>query len=126
MPTQAWRSLPTLLTVSPKAFSDGKAVDGASLGDLDIGGVGTVVGSANNHASADASNVTSGIASSVAQVESVDGLDLLNGSNGLQVASDAGIQGLADIALLPPRQKVEETTKATATADAGELQGAIL
>ena len=111
------------------ATADGKAVDGASLGDLDIGGVGTVVGSANFAASADASNVTSGIASSVAQVESVDGLDLLNGSNGLQVASDAGIQGLADIALTAAGASTgvaEETTKATATADAGELQGAVL
>ena len=54
----------------------------------------------------------------------MDGLDLLNGSNGLQVASDAGIQGLADIALTAAGASTggaEETTKATATADAGEL-----
>ena len=78
------------------ATADGKAVDGASLGDLDIGGVGTVVGSTPSLLLL-MPNVTSGIASSVAQVESVDGLDLLNGSNGLQVASDAGIQGSADM-----------------------------
>ena len=114
------------------ADARGASIDGAQLGDLSIGGVGTVTGSANFAAAANAANVTGGgsdAADAKAEVNSVDGLDLLANSNGLSVSSDAGIQGLASIDLASAAESTGATgaeTTATATSTAVTLQGAEL
>ena len=114
-------------TTAGKADADaiGANIDGAQLGDLSIGGIGTVTGSANFAAAANAANVTGGgtkAANANAQVNTVDGLVSLSGdgSGGIDISSDAGIQGLASIDLASAAQSTGATgAETTATATSG-------
>ena len=120
-------------TTAGEADADaiGANIDGAQLGDLSIGGIGTVTGSANFAAAANAANVTGGgaeAANANAQVTTVDGLVSLSG-DGIDISSDAGIQGLASIDLTSAAQSTGATgdaTTAAATSDATTLKGAEL
>ena len=107
-----------------KADATGANIDGAQLGDLRIGGIGTVAGSANFAAAANAANVTGGgadAANANAQVTTVDGLDSLSG-DGIDISSDAGIQGLASIDLASAAQSTGATgAETTATATSGSV-----
>ena len=106
-----------------KADATGANIDGAQLGDLSIGGIGTVTGSANFAAAANAANVTGGgadAANANAQVTTVDGLVSLSG-DGIDISSDAGIQGLASIDLASAAQSTGATgAETTATATSGD------
>ena len=78
------------------ADATGADIAGAQLGDLSIGGIGTITGSANLAAAANAANITgggAGAANANAQITTVNGLVTLSG-DGIDIGSDAGIKAL--------------------------------
>ncbi|WP_341886529.1 hypothetical protein [Synechococcus sp. UW140] len=108
----------------------GTTIKGAQLGDLTVGGVGTIGGQATYGAKATAENVNGGHSDALASLTTVQGLDNLNANTKLDVKSDATIQGLANItndALASGTNAVGSApTGSQAIAEAVTLQGADL
>jgi hypothetical protein len=102
-------------------------IDGASLGDVQIGGIGTLAGQSTFTGKADSSNVTGGASTADAKLMDADGISAIAG---LKISSDAGITGLNTANLSAIAESVGDSTgtaeSATAQATATELQGAQL
>jgi len=101
-------------------------IDGASLGDVQIGGIGTLAGQSNFTGKAASSNVTGGNSTADAKLVDADGMSAMAG---LKISSDAGITGLntANLsAIAESTGATSATTEANAKATADTLQGAQL
>ncbi len=101
-------------------------IDGASLGDVQIGGIGTLAGQSTFTGKAASSNVTGGASTADAMLQDADGMSALDG---LKISSDAGITGLNTANLSAIAESTGATgaaTAATAQATATTLQGAQL
>jgi hypothetical protein len=102
-------------------------IDGASLGDVQIGGIGNLAGQSTFTGKAASSNVTGGASTADAKLVDADGMSALDG---LKISSDAGITGLNTANLSAIAESVGDSTgtaeSATANATATTLQGAQL
>ena len=101
-------------------------IDGASLGDVQIGGIGTLAGQSTFTGKATSSNVTGGASTADAKLVDADGMEAMAG---LKISSDAGITGLNTANLSAIAESTGATgavTTATAQATATTLQGAQL
>ena len=100
-------------------------IDGASLGDVQIGGIGTLAGQSTFTGKAASSNVTGGASTADAMLVDADGMEAMAG---LKISSDAGITGLntANLSAIAESTGGASATSATAQATATTLQGAQL
>ena len=102
-------------------------IDGAKLGDVQIGGIGTLAGQSTFTGKAASSNVTGGGSTADAKLVDADGMEAMAG---LKISSDAGITGLNTANLSAIAESVGDSTSpaefATAQATATTLQGAQL
>ena len=101
-------------------------IDGASLGDVQIGGIGSLAGQSSFTGKAASSNVTGGASTADAKLVDADGMSALAG---LKISADGGITGLntANLsAIAESTGATGATTSATAQATATTLQGAEL
>ena len=101
-------------------------IDGASLGDVQIGGIGSLAGQSSFTGKAASSNVTGGASTADAKLVDADGMSALAG---LKISANGGITGLNNANLSAIAESTgasSATTSATATASAQFLQGAEL
>jgi hypothetical protein len=101
-------------------------IDGANLGDVQIGGIGNLAGQSSFTGKAASSNVTGGNSTADAKLVDADGMEAMAG---LKISSDAGITGLNTANLSAIAESTGATgaaTTATAQATATTLQGAQL
>jgi len=100
-------------------------IDGAKLGDVQIGGIGTLAGQSTFTGKAASSNVTGATSTADATLLDVDGMEA---AAGLNIKSDAGITGLntANLSAIAESTGGASATAATANASAQFLQGAEL
>ena len=100
-------------------------IDGASLGDVQIGGIGTLAGQSTFTGKATSSNVTGTTSTADATLVDADGMSAMAG---LKISSDAGITGLntANLSAIAESTGGASATSATANASAQVLQGAEL
>ena len=102
-------------------------IDGASLGDVQIGGIGSFAGQSTFTGKANSSNVTGGASTADATLVDADGMEAISG---LKISSDAGITGLNTANLSAIAESVGDSSgtaeSATAQATATTLQGAQL
>jgi len=102
-------------------------IDGANLGDVQVGGIGTLAGQSSFTGKAASSNVTGGASTADAMLVDADGMEA---TAGLNIKSDAGITGLNTTNLSAIAESVGDSTgdaeTAIANASAQFLQGAQL
>ncbi len=102
-------------------------IDGASLGDVQIGGIGSLAGQSTFTGKANSSNVTGGASTADAKLVDADGMSALAG---LKISADGGITGLNTANLSAVAKSVGDSAgdaeSATAQATATTLQGAEL
>ena len=102
-------------------------IDGANLGDVQIGGIGSLAGQSTFTGKANSSNVTGGGSTADAKLVDADGMEAMDG---LKISSDAGITGLNTANLSAIAESVGDSSGsaefATAQATATTLQGAQL
>ena len=102
-------------------------IDGASLGDVQIGGIGTLAGQSTFTGQANSSNVTGGASTADAKLLDADGMSAMAN---LKISSDGGITGLNTANLSAVAKSVGDSAgdaeSATAQATATTLQGAEL
>ena len=102
-------------------------IDGANLGDVQIGGIGSLAGQSTFTGKANSSNVTGGASTADAKLVDADGMSALAG---LKISADGGITGLNTANLSAVAKSVGDSAgdaeSATAQATATTLQGAEL
>jgi hypothetical protein len=103
--------------IGADALANAGNIQGASLEDLKVGGIGTVLGQAGLTNNATASNVDGAAKAASMQGGGQPGSGLMEGldlQGAMDVKSDAGISGIANLT----GKAVASTTKGAATADA--------